>query len=120
MDKIIKHEYYRMSDGIVRVYDIHDSMARNTVLIELDEYCGNFYKHIPYHWFLNNNNIIFEADFNFIKSYLIPVEFKDFSNKLVDEMNKTINEYKNGNEFALAYWRKTPERLRIVRKYYVK
>lgn len=124
---VSKYKYYKFDnslnptiDGIIRIKDIHYKACAGSSLIEVDEYCGNFSQILHWHWYLNNDNLMFEASNDFVQNILIEVTEQEFSNKLIEEMNKTVVEIKNGNHYPFSDFKKTPVRIEIIRKYYVR
>lgn len=110
-------KYFELGPGIIHIKDVHDQMARAVALIEIDDYAGNFYNNLYNHWFLNNDNIVFEMDY-VLTNTLKEVTFQDFKNLLLKEISYSIHQIKTGNSYCMLYFKKTPERLKIVRKHY--
>lgn len=111
--------YFEFDTGIIRIKEIHNAMAKYSVLVEVDDYVGNFYSNLNWHWFLNNDNILIEMS-DHILSKLIEVEEKDFSARLINEINYTINQVSNSNNLCFLYFKKTDIRMKPIRKHYGK
>lgn len=110
-------KYLQLGNGIIKIKECHDQMARAVCLVEIDDYCGDFYSHLVNHWFLNNNNIITEFSFMALKS-LKEVTIKEFQELLLKQIDRCVNEIKIGNSCPLLFFKKTDVRINTLRKYY--
>jgi hypothetical protein len=114
----LKNKYFELADGFFRVKDFHIQTNKDSSLVELDDYCGNFLANIGEHWYLNNDNIMFEASNEFLTKCLVEVYPKFFEARLLKEIELSIDEIKDNKNYCRTNFKKTPVRLEIIRKYY--
>lgn len=107
-------KYFKLSnESIIHVKEIHYQILNDLFLIEIDDWAGLYTNT----YILNNGNgmSVFAGSFF---SKLLEVSKIDFHNKLIEEINKSIEEIEKGNFFCKTDFKKTDKRLEILRNRY--
>jgi hypothetical protein len=112
------NKYLMTSKGIIHIKEAHPQANRASSCVEIDDYVGDIWKDIHTTITnLNNGNLFIELT-DYVLLTFLEVKQQDFLKMLKTEMQNTIDELKKGNSWALANFKQTDERKKIIRIHY--
>lgn len=113
-----KNKYFLYKDVYFHIKDVHPQYSSAINLVELDDWAGNIFTSYS-SYYLNNNNLMMEMSDQFLASSN-EVSSYSFQNELIKQVNRCIDEIKNGNSIPILNFKKTDKRIQMLRKYYGK
>lgn len=106
-----------MSKGIIHIKETHPQINRASNGIEIDDWVGDIWKDLHTCTNLNNGNLFIELTDYYLLTFS-EITQQDFLKMLKTEMQNSINELKKGNNWAIANFKQTDARKKIMRNHY--